>query len=285
MKTKMNKTAILYIFLIGLIAVNFSSCKTPKTTETSEVKLEKTNKEDRFKRILNSGIQYTKLSSNLKFTANTANREQSVDAQLRIIKNEAIQLSLLMPLIKSELMKIIITPSQVIVIDRLNKQYLQENINVIKRQMPVDFDYYSLEALLSNRMFISGQRDISSQNVSLFSFQENDYLVKLSRTDNQAVQYIFTSDHTDRIQSILMNQSEWETKLMCEYTNWGLTSEKNNFPMLMKFTLETTDKLMKVDLDFKSVNSDINFTVDNSIPNRYKQITFHQLLNIIGRLL
>ena len=285
MKTKMNKTAILYIFLIGLIAVNFSSCKTPKTTETSEVKLEKTNKEDRFKRILNSGIQYTKLSSNLKFTANTANREQSVDAQLRIIKNEAIQLSLLMPLIKSELMKIIITPSQVIVIDRLNKQYLQENINVIKRQMPVDFDYYSLEALLSNRMFISGQRDISSQNASLFSFQENDYLVKLSRTDNQAIQYVFTSDYTDRIQSILMNQNEWGTKLMCEYTDWGLTSEKDNFPMLMKFTLDTTDKLIKFDLNFKSVNSDVNFTIDNNIPDRYKQITFQQLLSIIGRLL
>ena len=82
-----NKATILSIFFICLLVINFSSCKTPKTTETSEVKLEKINKEDRFKRILDSGIQYTKLSSNLKFTVNAANREQSVDAQLRIIKN------------------------------------------------------------------------------------------------------------------------------------------------------------------------------------------------------
>ena len=280
-----NKATILSIFLICLIVIAFSSCKTPKTTETSEIKLEKINKEERFKRILNSGIQYTKLSSNLKFTVNLNNKEQSIDAQLRIIKNEAIQLSLLLPYIRTEMMKIIITPSQVTIIDRYNKQYMQENFNVIKRQMPVDFDYYSLEALLSNRMFISGQRDISSQNSSLFSIQENDYSVRLSRKDNQNIQYIFTSDYTDRIQSTLMNQSEWDAKLMCEYANWGLTSEKTNFPMLMKFTLETTDKLMKVDLDFKSVNSDVNFTIDNSIPDRYKQITFQQLLNVLGRLL
>lgn len=283
----MNNLKYKYLLCFFLIVGLLSACKSNKETTTAEVALEKVSKEERFSRIIRSAVIYNTLSSNLKFTVKSGNsgKELSVDTQLRIIKNEAIQFSFRIPILGTEAFKVIITPENLIVIDRINKQYLQESMKTVKAKFPIDFDYYSLEALLTNNVFIAGKKEVSFKDFSSFQIRENDYVVVLTGKDKQGIEYNFNSDFTDRIQQTQMEQHKLNAILNCEYTDWGLTSNKNTFPMSMKFTLNIPNKVVNINMISKGVSLNTNFTIDYNIPSKYKQINLQQFINITKKLL
>jgi hypothetical protein len=261
------------------------SCKTSKETVT--VALSTMTKEERLSSILRSGIPYHHLSSNLKLSIRTGKKNQttSVDAQLRMIKDEAIQLSLRIPLLGSEAFRIVITPDKILMIDRINKQYLWENLQDIQSQLPFDFDYYSLEALLTNQLFIAGKKDISPSDYPAFQIQEDKFQVRLSCTDQQNITYDFTSDYSNRIQAIRMERSQSRSHLQGTYTDWGLTSGKRTFPMTMDWQLNTPEETHTINFTHKFVDIDTDFSIDTTIPNKYRQVTLLQVISLIKSLL
>jgi hypothetical protein len=275
------------LLLLCIILLAYS-CKSSKEAAGS-IALPQMTKEERLNHIIQSELSYNTLSSNLKFTLKQEKQGKniSVDAQLRIVKDEAIQLSLRVPLLGSEAFKLLITPENVLVIDRLNKQYLRESMQVIKSKAPFDFDYYSLEALLTNRLFIAGKKEIASPDYSGFKIREDGYLVNIIHTDKQNIQYDFTSDYSNRIQSAQMTApGKGQSRLQCEYSAWeSMAAGKKTFPMLIAFTLWIPDNTYTVDLAFKSVNPNTDFTIDYSVPNKYRQITLPQVIKLIENLL
>ncbi|MCL1937716.1 MAG: DUF4292 domain-containing protein [Candidatus Azobacteroides sp.] len=260
------------------------SCKS--THETKIVPLQEMSQEDRLNLIIQSGLQYNTLSSSLKLTIMQFKgaKNISVDAQLRIIRNEAIQLSLRIPLIGTEAAKILITPDRILIIDRLNKQYLYEPLQDILSKASIDFDYYSLEALLTNRLFIAGKKELIPLDYLLFNVQEDGYHVNISHTGRQNIQYDFVSDYSDHIQTARISSERKSPSLLCEYTSWNSISGKNTFPMLIAFTFNTQDTY-KLSFSFRSVDVNPDFSIDYSIPNKYRQISIQQVIKFIDNLL
>jgi hypothetical protein len=281
-----NCKKIVAIVLTGIFLGGYS-CKSSK--EITGIALQKMTKEERLNSILFSELQYNTISSNLKFTVKpgTQKKEISVDAQLRIIKNEAIQFSLRIPLLGTEAFKILITPEQILVIDRLNKQYLSESMKSMKEKVSFDFDYYSLEALLTNRLFIAGKKEIIPANYPAFKIREDNFSVDVINTDRQGIQYSFTSDYSNRIQQTQLNQEKWKSHLQCQYTHWGLASNKRSFPMQVNLILDVPDDTYKMNLSFYSVDINPDFTIDYHTPNpdKYRQVTLQQIVKLIGGLL
>lgn len=280
-----NKILTILLLASGILF----ACKSTKTTEPGQKTLEKANKEERLNRMIQAGLHYDTFSSDLKFTLTLPDNNQDIplDAQLHIKKNEAIQLSFRYSIfgISSELLKATITPSEIIIIDRINKQYLRESIVELKKKIPFEFDYYSLEALLSNRLFIAGKKEIQEKDYESFGILENEYLVRISNIDQQNIQYDFISDYTDRIQQTQMSQAKWKSQLLCHYTDWGLTSDKKDFPMSMKFSLDIPEKSYRIQLAFHSVDINSGLTIDRNIPAKYKPVTLQRVINLIKKLL
>ncbi|GHT87848.1 hypothetical protein FACS189474_1740 [Bacteroidia bacterium] len=248
--------------------------------------LQSMTKEERLNNIIQSGIQYNTLSSNLKLTVKPGKKSgTTVDAQLRVVKAEAIQLSLRVPILGTEAVKILITPDNLLFIDRINKIYLSESMHDIKSKAPFDFDYYSLEALLTNQLFIAGKKEITRSDYPAFQLQEDAFLVNIAYTDKQAIRYDFTGDYSNRIQSARMNQEKWKSQLQCTYTGWGLTSNKRIFPMSVNMTLNIPNEIYTANFTYKSVDVNTDFSIDYTVPNRYKQVTLQQVLKLIGNLL
>ncbi|MDR0681295.1 MAG: DUF4292 domain-containing protein [Dysgonamonadaceae bacterium] len=281
-----NSKRITVLLLIGILLGGYS-CRSVK--ETSIVALQKMSKTERLNAIISSELQYHTFSSNLKFAARIGKqkKEVTVDALLRIIKNEAIQLSLRIPLLGTEAFKIIITPDQILIVDRLNKQYLSETMKNVQTRVPFDLDYYSLEALLTNRMFIAGAQKITPENYTAFNIKENDFLVNLINTNAQGIQYDFTIDHSHRIQLTQMNRKKGQSYLQCKYSEWGFASNRNYFPLLIDLALNVPNDTYKVNLSFKSVDINTDFKIDLDAPNssKYQQVSLPQVIELIKNLL
>jgi hypothetical protein len=281
--TKMNgKLTYGCILVLLFFAV---SCKSGK--EMTSIALPTSTNEEQIRNILQSELPYNDLSSPLKLTVRKgqASKETAIDAQLRIVKGEAIQISLRIPILGSEAFRILITPDEVRIIDRINKQYLSAATPLVLAQTLVDFDYYSLEALLTNRLFIAGKKEVDPADYADFQIRKDRFRAYLTCSDRQKISYDFESDYTNRIQAARMQQENGSSYLQCRYDNWGLASNNRMFPMTIDLQFHTPEDVFSLNFSCKSMSVDTGATIDYSISPKYQRVSVEQAAQLIKSLL
>jgi len=118
----------------------------------------------------------------------------------------------------------------------------------------------------------------------LFKVQDDGFHVNISHTDRQNIQYDFVSDYSHHIQTAQISGEKKSSSLVCEYASWNSVAGENTFPMLIALTVNTQDTY-KFDLSFKSVDINPDFSLDYSIPDKYRQISLQQVIKLINNLL
>jgi hypothetical protein len=275
---------LFFVLLAGIsLMLGTNACKSSKAI--SRIALTEKNKNERLNLITNLSPQYETFSSNLNCSIKMSknSKKMNIDGQLKMIKDQAIQLSLKIPLL-GEVFRLTLTPDKIIVIDRINKQYLAEPLQYIQQQAPFDFDFYSFQALLSNQLFIAGKNRINQEDYVSFQIREDDYSVQVANTDTHNTGYTFTTDYTHRIQNTQIYKTEWNTQMAWTYSNFEPADNKHLFPMNMKMELTLPNDIVEMNLSFKTVNINRAFNINNNYPEKYKQINFSEILKIITYL-
>jgi len=278
---RQNKKVVRLLFLAGIILF-FSGCKTSRQT-SSATGLSKMEKMDRIESIQYQSIPFNTLSSSLRFSIKMGAKKgtTTTNAQLRIIKDKIIQLSLRIPLLGTEVARISITPEQIIIIDRINKRYVSESIETLQQKTSFDFDFYNLQALFTNQLFIAGKSSISPDDYNIFNWNEDNYFVRLNNVDNQGIHYDFVSDFTNRIIQTEMYKDKKNVSMNWLYKDFGLASNNRSFPMKMTMELTVPNDLITLNLAFNNVDIDTDFKLDTAIPGNYQRIEFEQIVKLI----
>jgi hypothetical protein len=271
----------LFSFLLAGIIVFLSGCKTSRPT--TSISLSRMEKEERIKSIQYQATPFNTISSSLRFSIKPGMGKSatSLSAQLRIIKDQHIQLSIRVPFLGTEAARISVTPEQVIIIDRINRRYVSEPMQTVKEKTAFDFDFYSLQALLTNQLFIAGKPSLSPENYNSFNLSEDEHLVKLNNKDNQGINYNFMSDYTNRILQTEIYKNKEEANFSLLYQDFGLTSNRRLFPMKMTMELTVPDDLITLNLSFNNVDIDANFNLDTSIPGNFQPMGIEQVIKLI----
>ena len=269
-----------YSLLLAGIIIFFSGCKTSRQESAASGALTGMGKTERIESIQYQSVQFNTLSSSLRFSIKPGMNKNttSVNAQLRIIRDKIIQLSLRLPLLGTEIGRITVTPEQILVIDRINKQYVSESIQNLKQTVAFDFDFYSLQALFTNQLFIAGKSSIAPKDFNSFNWSEDKSYVKLNNTDNQGIHYDFVSDFNNRIIQTEIYKNKAKATVNWLYKDFGATSGNRLFPMKMTVELTLPNDLITVNFTFNSVNMDANFELDTSIPNNYQPVEMKQII-------
>jgi len=277
-----NKYIVRALFW-GIMGLLVSSCKTSR--QTSQIALTKQTMEERVEKILNQTLPYKTFSGNLKFSIQPGMNRGNIttDAQMKIIKDEMIQLSLRIPILGTEAVRINISPEQIIIIDRLNKMYFAESMETLKKRFPFDFDFYSLQALFTNRLFIAGKQGLMPDDYTAFDYREDEFSATLSQKDNSGITYDFTSDYSHRILKTEVYNSAKTVDMNWDYSNFGRASNNRLFPMKMNGMLVIPNDLISMNLNFSSVDIDSSFELKAEIPSKYKQIGLDQAIQLIQK--
>lgn len=266
-----------FIILLLLNFIGKYSCQSNK--EIIPKFLSQKTDEERLDKIIQSEIKYNTFSSNLKIFIQLKEKKNiPVDTQIRIIKDKIIQISLRIPLLGIEAYRISITPNDIVIIDRIHKQYFQESMQNLKNNMNLfNFDYYVIvESLLNNKLFIPNKKEILPYDYSNFHINEEQFVSNFIYTDKYNTIYKFVIDDTNRLLSTVINTGS--DLLQCQYYDWKSISDKNIFPMSIQLIF---NKNYKFNLFFKSIKIDTNFSFDDNIPYKYKQTTFKQIIQHI----
>jgi len=88
-------------------------------------------------------------------------KRQSINGQIRIVHNSAIQISLRLPIVNSEVARINVTPSDFTFIDRRNKIYAVGSTNDLRLLLHSDHNFASLQKLFTTQQVIHFSEDNS----------------------------------------------------------------------------------------------------------------------------
>lgn len=133
-----------------LILVVLAGCKSSKHLATSETKA--------------SATSY--LASKLQLTIpSKKGGSMSVGGTMKMKSHERVQISLLMPIFRTEVARIEITPDGVLLVDRMNKRFVRATRDELKNILPKNADFARLEKILTNASLPGGKSELTGKEL------------------------------------------------------------------------------------------------------------------------
>ena len=90
---------------------------------------------------------------------------------MKMVKDSAFQLSV-QPFLGIEIFRIELSRDTIKVVDRMNKRYMIENYSNLQGQTPIEFNFYNLQALFTNHLFIPGEQGVSRKHYNRFKLNQ-----------------------------------------------------------------------------------------------------------------
>lgn len=142
------------LVLLLLLAVSLVGCKTTRKATTPALP------EARY---LSSKVQLTIPSKEAVFTVN---------GTMKLVGGERVQLSFLMPILRSEVARMEITPDEILLIDRMGKRYTRATRQELKDVLPKKADFAHLEKLLFEASQPNGKKVLTGKELGIPSLEK-----------------------------------------------------------------------------------------------------------------
>ena len=253
---------------------NGKGTQTHTTADNSKRKAELT-----FVEKVSDNAVYTKnISSKINFNLKKGERDISVDGQIHMRRDEVIRIQLA-PLGLVEVGRIEMTPQYVLILIRPTKEYIKATYNEIDFLRRNGLNFYSLQALFWNQLFMPGTQRVSQQMLEQFAAEltnaENNVPVKLEGRITQ----------TD---AVYQSGTNGQSSLQWKYSNFTAVGTKQ-YPQNHSFTLTASDEMGKktsfsVALKMKKIDTNGDFETNTSVSSKYKQITVEQAIKRLTSL-
>lgn len=198
----------------------------------------------------------------------------SVSGNLRMKRDELIQLSF--NFIGMEVARIEFSPTEVLVVNRMRKEYFRAPYTAVPQVAALGLDFRALQAVFWNELFAPGTpagSELGSQ-LHRFALSERDGRTLLVLSDTPRVSYVFhTLPSTRRITLFEAVDRTGGTgaTLSCNYDGFKrVEGLKATFPSTVKLAATLPGKEMRIDLSLTRISTSADWQ-KTTLNSRYKQ--------------
>lgn len=269
--------------ILPLAALLLSACHTTKNIQnTTEHTKAIDNAEAAYKRKVVQNAQTANyLTSRVKVNINAAGKNISCNGRLNMKRNDVIQLSL--SFLGFEVGRLEFTPQNVLLIDRVNKQYCRGNYNEVRFLQQANLDFYSLQAIFWNEIFVPGQHN-ANNSLNRFHLSSAGDHTLLSLPDAPKLDYQFLTQTStallDRI-TVQNKQAGQKGQLVCKYAAFTNVGGKP-FPKSITLNITGLGKDAQLDIELTGPNNNSDWETRTTVKDTYKQRSAD---DILGRLI
>jgi len=278
---KIFKLSKYLIALLLLLFVGVYSCKPKERIVQAETELEDKTNLNLFEDVLTKELKYTTFSSKMSMSFSTGRRVLNSKATLRIVRDEAIQLSI-QPIFGIEMFRLYIQPDCIIILDRMNKRYVKETYDDLKNEYPIGFNFYTLQSLFTNALFIPEQSNVLIDDYRKFRYVQSSNNYRLSGRDRISdIDYSFFVNGNDQITLTQMYMPAKKYSMEWSYDEFSLV-EKLFFPLEMKVSASSEKINLNTSISLSSINFDESLTLDSSIPSSYTKVELKEVIKLLA---
>lgn len=267
---------VIGLTLITLTVLCLGSCKTKKNTVNGNV-----NKNWEFSSalsdVLKNELQYTNLTAKGSLELKNGNSGKKTSAIYKLIKDSVIQVSVRAPLL-GEIFCAHLTPEDITIVDRIKGQYVSEKYSESDFMKSIDFNFYNLQALLTDKLFAPGKQNIDKDDYNLFKMSKVTDVLMLQTSGKQNISYNFAVDATERIVSVLVTKKDLNSVLQFDYSEF-VNDNEATYPTKIGISLSAKDYKLAMAILYSSVElNKKNMKVEISIPKRYDKVSIKELI-------
>ncbi|WP_291558100.1 DUF4292 domain-containing protein [Bacteroides sp.] len=208
----------------------------------------------------------------------------SVNANMRIRRGELIRLSVA-PVLGIEVARMDITPKGVLVIDRMNRRYVEIGFAEVADILKVEVDFNALQSLFLNEIFLPGRESLTVEDAVKFDLSEQDgrahLQVKDSRSQMKDLRSSFFTSATDgRLEETVISLKNLPYALHCRYTDFTMVGS-DVFPQSIELTPEGTQKKYSLGLKLSRIGTDSGWDAKSEVPAKYRKMTVQEVMQLI----
>ncbi len=112
------------------------------------------------------------LSSKLQLTVPNDGGSMTAGGTMKLKSGERVQLSVLMPILRTEMVRIEVTPDEVLFLDRMNKRYVQATRTELETMFSANLKFAKLEKLLFEAAQPGGKSELTGKELGLPSLEK-----------------------------------------------------------------------------------------------------------------
>lgn len=282
-------TRIYYFATALVLALTLSSCKTqdnPNNPSGEKLETGSIDAAAMAKSIWNARVETKNLTANLGVTLKFGSKEISCDGKLRMKRDDVVQLSLTLPLLGTEVGRLECTPDEVLLVDRINRQYCRAKYSDVGFLAKAGLDFYSLQAVLWNEIFVPGETS-PKNSLGRFRASASGGHVLLSLTDTPTLEYDFLalrdSKKIDRL-SVRRHGHADSDEFVCVYDNFTEAPGGHLFPQSMRLSFSGSGRNTSLSLSLSRLGDDSKWQTRTQLSEKYSQRNAEDLLRMLSNL-
>lgn len=261
---------------------NIKSDKAPKVTaENAE-----TAARDLLRKVYDNEVYANSIKSKIKFTINNGSKDISVSGSLNMKKDQVIRIQLT-PFGLMEVGRLEFTKDYVLLMDRMNKEYVKASYSDVDFLRKNGLDFYTLQAIFWNKLFVPGTQSITDSSLKNFTVAFNnkpsETVISHKRGD---MSYLWTADGTTAlIKSVDITydgKASGTTTVTCSYGAFKPLGTKlfpTDITLKMKSDAVKKAENLSVDISINNPDTDGDWDTFTSISSKYKQVSVQDVMN------
>jgi len=220
------------------------------------------------------------VTSKVKFTIETGPQKVSLTGNLSMKRDDVIRLQL-MAFGFVEAGRMEFTKDYVLIIDRINKQYLQAPYNYVEFLRNSGINFFTLQALFWNELFIPGKENVEERHLRNFTTEMGGDEAVIYLEDGKINYSWLTNQKTGRIKMTnIMYRDPYNgnTQLNWNYKDYSALNGKL-FPSDMVATLTTPAKEVKMGIHLSYIKAGYDqWETRTKVSEKYRKVTADDLL-------
>ena len=238
--------------------------------------------ENEFIQKVNSNVQKAKfITSKVKFSVEYGSQNISLTGNLRMKRDDVIRLQL-MAFGFVEAARLEFTKDYVLIMDRINKQYLKAPYNQIDFLRNSGINFYTLQALFWDELFMPKRTSLlSEEDLKKYTVSDGGDDVVISLEDGK-LNYSWLANEKDGIikmaNILYKDRFNGNTQLNWDYQSFAtLESNGKLFPNKMAIAL-TVKKEVKLGITLNYIGHETEWETRTEVSNKYREVTVDDIL-------
>ena len=219
------------------------------------------------------------VTSKVKFSVEVGAQQLTLTGNLKMKRDDVIRLQL-MAFGFVEAGRLEFTKDYVLIMDRINKQYLRVPYNQLDFMRNSGLDFYALQALFWNELFQPGKTRMTDEMLKSYTtdMEADDAVISM---ESGKLSYRWLADKSNAL--VKMANILYKDRYRGNYQlNWDYVDFKQNgrkkFPMDHKVKFTTPDKEVKFEMMLNYMGADEDWEPRTEVSGKYRQVTVDEIL-------
>ena len=276
----MKPSRILKIAVL-VLPLMLAACGTKKkAVQDSKTSVPTTMKAQQFLQKVNDNAQYAKfITSKVKFSVEVGNQQLTLTGNLKMKRDDVIRLQL-MAFGFVEAGRLEFTKDYVLIMDRINKQFIKANYNQLDFMRNSGLNFFSLQSLFWNDLFQHGKSKVTDELLNNYQTDliGEDAVISM---ENGKLSYRWLADKEGAL--IKMANIMYEDKIRGDYQlNWDYEDFRANgkrfFPFTHNILFNTPSKSVKMGMTLNYLGNDEEWETRTEISGKYREVSVDDIL-------